>query len=210
MTLIMGDATHANVAKLVHQNTELNAGYVTGSPTVKWTDNDWDQFHPISRVTIDQGFTGSPVASAMVRDVEAGAWTPSDAIATLWTAPRPTIYCSASTLPQLEAAGWRGDVWVADYVTIIPNAPYPVPAGMRCVAWQWTDLAQGGTVDLSVVFDPYWPQEAPMTNYDAQVWKFCAKCGCQVYSGSGGLPCAAGGTHDLSKSADYPVVAVRP
>jgi len=78
-----------------------------------------------------------------------------------WTTARPTIYCSASVLPALGQAGWRGDVWVADYINQAPTQPYPVPAGMTCVAWQWTDQGGGGAYDLSVVFDPTWPQAAP-------------------------------------------------
>src|SRR5215469_5977504 len=136
----MGDAIHDNVGALVQARPQVVAGYVTGSPYVVWTPADWALFPGIPHVTIDQGFTGSPVASAIVRDVEPGAWTAAAAVSSRpWTPARPTIYCSASTLPALAQTGWRGDVWVANYVASAPGSPYPVPAGMTCVAWQWTD-----------------------------------------------------------------------
>jgi hypothetical protein len=161
MTRTMGDATHASVAALAAAGTDMAAGYVTGGPAIMWTAADWARFAGRAVVTIDQGFTGSPVMTADVRDVEAGAWTAAAAVNRAgWTAPRPTVYCSASLLPQLAAAGWRGDVWVADYISQAPGQPYPVPAGMNSVAWQWTDTGGGGAYDLSVVFDPAWPRPA--------------------------------------------------
>jgi hypothetical protein len=103
------------------------------------------------------------VPSATVRDVETGAWTPGAAVSEQpWTAVRPTIYCSLDTLPDVAAAGWQGDVWVADYgePPVTPTAPPAVPAGMTCVAVQWSDQGGGGAYDLSVVFDPTWPYQA--------------------------------------------------
>jgi hypothetical protein len=115
-------------------------------------------FPGIVQVTIDQGFTGSPVASANVRDVEAGAWTVANAVnRNGWTAPRPTIYCSLDTVQQVAQAGWQGDLWVADYVASPPAAPPPMPSGIRCVGTQWTDTADSSTIDLSVIFDESWP-----------------------------------------------------
>ena len=158
MIRTMGDAIHDNVPALAKARIGMVAGYVTGSPDIVWTAADWAAFPGIPHVTIDQGFTGSPVATAVVRDVEAGAWTVAAAVdKTGWTASRPTIYCSASVLPGLATAGWQGDVWIADYVSSPPAAPPAMPAGMTCVAWQWTDSGGGGLYDLSVVFDESWP-----------------------------------------------------
>lgn len=156
----MGDATHINVPALAAAGTQLVAGYVTGTPDIQWTAADWARFPNQLHVTIDQGASGSPVLSAVVRDVEPGAWTATAAVnRNGWTAARPTIYCSASVVPQLYTAGWRGDVWVANWTGAPPSSPYPVPAGMTCVAVQWTDQGGGGLYDLSVVFDPIWPME---------------------------------------------------
>src|SRR5215831_9056529 len=78
-----------------------------------------------------------------------------------WTAVRPTIYCSVSDLPALGDAGWKGDVWVAWY-NGNPAFDFTPPPGINVVAKQYTDTGGGGAYDLSTVFDPHWPQEAPM------------------------------------------------
>jgi hypothetical protein len=163
VTRTMADATHVNVHALIGAGFDLVAGYVTGTPPIRWTPADWALFPP-GQVTIDQGYGGFPVLDADVRDVETGAWTVADAVSLAgWTVARPTIYCSLATLPQLEAAGWRGDVWAADWTGTPPAVPPPMPPGMTCVAVQYTDQGGGGAYDLSVIFDPTWPQEAFMT-----------------------------------------------
>ena len=150
---LMADATSTNFNNL--PTGIMRAGYVTGTPDIKWT---LQQISTAS-VTIDQGGDGSPVGIADVRDVEAGAWTMAAAVSLAgWTAPRPTIYTSLDNLPALEQAGWKGDVWVADYTGTQPSSPPAMPAGMTCVAVQYTDQGGGGTYDLSVVFDPIWPE----------------------------------------------------
>jgi hypothetical protein len=173
MTRSMGDAIHLNVAALAAAGTDMVAGYVTGTPDIQWTTADWALFAGKVAVTIDQGFTGSPVDSADVLDVEPGAWTPAGAVAQKphMTSPRPTVYCSASVVPELDAAGWRGDVWVADWTSTPPLQPYPVPAGMTCVAVQYSDQGGGGAYDVSVVFDDAWPGTAvqpPASNWTEQ------------------------------------------
>ncbi len=157
---IMGDAIHLNVPKLAVAPVQMAAGYVTGTADIQWTAADWQRFIEIPRVMIDQGYQSPAVTTATVRDVETGAWTPGVAVELAnWTAQRPTIYCSASVLPALEQAGWRGDVWVADWTGSPPSSPYPVPSGMTCVAVQYSDQGGGGAYDLSVVFDPVWPSK---------------------------------------------------
>jgi GH25 family lysozyme M1 (1,4-beta-N-acetylmuramidase) len=132
------------------------------------------------------------VASATVRDVEANAWTPLQAVnAQPWTPVRPTIYCSLDTLPALEQAGWQGDVWVAHYIAAPPTAPPPMPPGMRCVAQQWTDQGGGGAYDLSVVFDPTWPaaEESTVIRYADGEWltftEYVSPSGVRVVTGLG-------------------------
>lgn len=197
MTRSMGDATGSSARSLVAQNPDVFAVYVTGKTGsgVAWGPAQMALI-PAGKtvVTIDQGSTGSPVATATVRDVEAGAWGVLAAVdRTGWTALRPTIYLSQSMLLlkrgilrrlfglkakavrkpvdmrltelrrsflSLAMAGWQGDVWVALYDDV-PALNFPVPPGINVVAKQYTDTAQGGAVDLSVIFDPYWPNPAP-------------------------------------------------
>ena len=156
---LMGDATHDNVAALAKNTWALVGGYDTGTPDIQWVPADWQQFPDIPHVDIDQGFTGSPVASSNVRDVERGAWSVADAVnLNGWTAPRPTIYCNQSTLPAVINAGWTGDVWLAKVETE-PTLP-PVIDGVNVVAVQF-DLGVKGEYDMSAVFDPYWPALPP-------------------------------------------------
>jgi|SRR5215469_7344905 len=164
MTRTMGDAIHDNVSALAGvSGLELVAGYVTGSPDIVWTAADWARFPGIPHVEIDQGFTGAPVYSATVQDVETGAWTPGSVPS--WqshcTAPRPTVYCNQSTLPAVLATGWRGNLWLA-----IPGwqngAALPSAPGCTVVAVQ-NQLDVASAYDLSTVLDPTWPEAAVTT-----------------------------------------------
>jgi hypothetical protein len=199
MTRLMGDAIHDNVAALAAvPGLQLVAGYVTGSPDIIWTAADWDLFPSLPHVTIDQGYTGSPVASAIVRDVETGAWTPANAVATSpWTPARPTIYCNQSTLPAVLAAGWQGDLWLA-IVGWATGDALPAAPGCTIVAVQ-NELDVGNAYDLSTVIDPYWPLEAPVT-YPVFVpgYRTCYKCSAtflQIAPAGWGNVCPAGGSH---------------
>jgi hypothetical protein len=159
MTWVTGyDAIHDNVSS-IPPNAEVVMGYVTGSPSVKWTDADWSRFTTTRQVSIDQGFTGSPVPSATVRDVETGAWTPEAAVngPAQWNARRPTVYCNQNTLPRVLAAGWKGDLWLA-ILSKFPPTVAPVVPNCTVVAVQYRFA---GTFDQSIVFDPYWPRKAP-------------------------------------------------
>jgi len=132
---------------------DLIAWYGTGSVDIRWTTAHLALFPDSIKVEIDQAFTGSPVPSAPVRDVENGAWTAHDAIHhTPWTAERRTIYCSRNTIPQLESEGWTGDVWLADpgFTGTVP----PDLGAMTCVAVQNVFT---NTYDSSIVFDDKWP-----------------------------------------------------
>lgn len=159
MTRIMGDATHANAATLAAAlpPVDLVAGYVTGTPDIQWTAADWAMFPGKTLVTIDQGDAGSPVASATVRDVEPGAWTPLSAVMDKpWTAARPTIYCDQNDLTRpggVLSCGWQGDLWLA-ISGWQPGDPLPAAPGCTIVAVQ--DHYETA-FDLSYVLDPGWP-----------------------------------------------------
>lgn len=158
---LMYDCTRTNIAAVrsVIKPGNLIALYVTGSPDIQSTPADRASFPNNPLVTIDQGFTGSPVADANVRDVEPGAWTAGRAI-TLgnWIAPRKTIYCDRNDLNTVIADGWQGDVWLAEPGPM-PTAP-PHFTGVNVVAVQFGFHSQ---YDVSVVFDDNWPHLQPVT-----------------------------------------------
>jgi len=159
MTAIGYDATFENIAA-IPDNAEVVLGYDTGDHTVRWPTSAWSRFVTKRKVHIDQGFTGSPVSTATVRDVETGAWTPEHAIngGIPWTAERPTIYCNRDTLPRVTGAGWKGDLWLAIPSNQAPASP-PVVPGCTVVAVQYGFPAAR---DISRVFDPYWPNRVPV------------------------------------------------
>lgn len=159
MTLVIGyDAIHNGVAQ-IPRSAQVVMGYDTGSPDIQWTAEDWARFETKRKVHIDQGFTGSPSLTATVRDVEAGAWTPDNAVGNRagWDPERPTIYCNRDTLPRVLELGWKGDLWLAIPTGTAPTAA-PIVPGCTVVAVQF---AFDGPVDRSVVFDPYWPHRRP-------------------------------------------------
>ena len=161
MTRTMVDFTHDAVSIVRREvpSPQMVGWYSTGSPDVRWTDADRAEFQGAIMVDIDQGFTGSPVPTANVRDVETGAWGPGTAVNRAgWLAERPTIYCDRSTLPSVIADGWRGDVWLSwpGYDGVAP----PLFPGVTVVAVQ---NVIGRDYDTSVVYDPYWPAKAPVT-----------------------------------------------
>jgi hypothetical protein len=166
MPRLMGDAIHDNVPALAQvPGLQLVAGYVTGSPDILWPAADWARFPGIQRVWIDQGFTYSPVPMATVRDVEPGAWLPQDAVKRAgWTAGRPTIYCDRNDLSReggVLQSGWRGDLWLA-WPGWTAGTPLPTAPGCTYVAVQ-NQLGVGNAYDLSIVLDPFWPLEAPVS-----------------------------------------------
>jgi hypothetical protein len=120
-------------------------------------------------VHIDQGYQSPIVTVSTVRDVEPGAWAPGAAVDRFtWNADRPTIYCNQATLPDVLAAGWRGDLWVA-IIGWLPGDPWPAPvqaaidAGCNVVAVQNAQNVNG-TYDQSVVLDPAWPNLPNLPN----------------------------------------------
>lgn len=148
------DCTHDNVAevKKVIQPADMIALYGTGSAGIKATPADIAAFNGHTMVTIDQGFTGSPLLKATVRDVEKGAWSLSRAMSEPWEAERKTLYLSRSLIPSVQSAGWKGDVWLAEWEAMPTMAPHFT--GVNVIGQQWANL---GPYDLSVIWDTEWP-----------------------------------------------------
>lgn len=116
MTRTMIDCIGSNAA-WVRANLgipDMIAVYDTGSPDIRWTPAQKSLFPHSIMVTIDQGGTGSPVTSDVVRDVEPHAWLAKLAEdPSHWSAAEPTIYCDRADLDTVVADGWRGNVWLA-------------------------------------------------------------------------------------------------
>lgn len=132
--------------------------YGTGSPNVMWTVAEEELFPASILVEIDQGGNGTPVMSAIVRDVENGAWAPGQAVnRTGWNVERPTIYCTRNTLPSVLADGWDGDIWLA-----WPGwngEPLPNAGAAKIVAVQ---DAFDNNYDHTTVLDATWPRLVPI------------------------------------------------
>lgn len=197
----MIDFTHENLQAVlpVLPNFDLAAIYGTGSTAIEETAADIaairaTKFGDRPLVMIDQGFTGSPQPLDTVRDVEQGAWGVEQAVnMSGWKAAAPTIYCSRDTLGPLAAAGWHGNVWLADPL-FAGDAPPVLPNGMTCVAVQRTFTL---TFDASIVFDEFWPSPDPVSPPNPQPgWRYCKRCRCLFYGPAAQVSvCAAGGQH---------------
>lgn len=134
------------------------AGYVSGR--FAWSAADWARFPNAVKVGIA---TQANVNDGQVLDVEPGDATPAQSVG--WVQMRrqagtdPTVYCNASTLPQVQSAFTSAGVaqphyWVAHY-----DGKAEIPAG--CVAKQYIDPpGSGGHYDLSAVAD-FWPGVDP-------------------------------------------------
>lgn len=207
----MWDATHDGVSS-IPVGGQLVGGYDTGSPDIQWVASDWAQFPYAVHVHIDQGFTGAPVYSATVQDVETGAYTPGGVPA--WqaacTAARPTVYCNRSTLPAVLATGWRGEIWLAWPGWTVTTPLPPLPAGCSIVAVQ---NYQGTSYDHSVVIDPTWPEPREVTEMGGATqlqagWSWCSKCqGLYFRPNQAKSVCPAGGTHGSGLSDDYSLLS---
>jgi hypothetical protein len=154
----MYDATHQLVGNIPH-NAPIIGYYVDGASWCKWTAADLALFPLSEKVPIT--VTGANLA--LVIDCEKGDVTPTQAAnwAKFWVDnhARPTIYCNASTRPEVVAAlAAQGlmfvrdvDCWLADY----DNIPV-IPAG--CVAKQYQSTSK---YDLSVT-NNVWPMNPPV------------------------------------------------
>ena len=182
----MIDATHSHVAS-VPANVPKVAGYVTGTPDIAWTAQDWSRFPHSGRVRIDQSPSLQHLyaGTADAGDVESLAGTP----ATFAAAARQrvshglltTAYGSADFLAQVAAALASEGVslahvtaWLANWNLNESQAAAMVGqlvSGMRCVAVQWASPSSNprtlvpGTsatlataqVDLSVADGTWFP-----------------------------------------------------
>lgn len=132
------------------------AGYLPPSHFA-WSDADWARFPTAVKVRIA---IFASVNDGHVLDVEQGDATPAQAPG--WVAMRrragvdPTVYCNASTWPQVRSQHTLQGVpqphyWIARY-----DGDPTIPAG--AVAKQYADPAKHGAghFDLSIVAD-YWP-----------------------------------------------------
>ena len=76
MSTLMIDAIHANVGNIPAQTLKVG-GYVTGTPDIKWTAQDWDRFPAAGTVRIDQSpqLAAYATNAGSVADIEALAGT---------------------------------------------------------------------------------------------------------------------------------------
>lgn len=136
-------------AASIPADAEIVAGYIDGR--YAWTAADWNRFPKARKVTIAV-FPSTNNGEAL--DCEAGDATPAQCPA--WVRKRqaaglaiPTIYCSRSAWPAVQAAckGLTVDYWIAEY-SGIPH----IPDG--AAACQWTS---GPGYDTSLTA-PWWPR----------------------------------------------------
>lgn len=161
MSRYMYDATSKNASRLVAQNPDMVAIYLTGTPDIRWLSPQVLLFpHVKTWVRIDQGGLTSPQYEATVFDVEPFAWKMANAIAATkrCTAPRPTIYCDRSDYKTVPNS-YTGDLWIAAPGLSDTEAIALAATDKRIVAVQnlWTV-----DYDRSIVVDPYWPEKAPV------------------------------------------------
>jgi hypothetical protein len=158
----MFDTIH-EFASIIPADAPKVAGYVTGSPGVRWTAEDWVRFSGV-KVGINQ-MPGSDPLLGDVFDVEPGAWTPAKAVQASrerWARGLDvTLYCSQTDATELvnacmEAGVTSGNLWVANWflseaeatdMVVHRHRPWPIQAV------QWAGEAP---YSLSVTA-PGWP-----------------------------------------------------
>jgi hypothetical protein len=130
--------------------------YGTGSNGIPWNESEKTLFPASIMVEIDQGGNGSPIMTAVVRDVESQAWPPGTAVNLAgWDVPRPTIYCARDSIPSVLADGWEGDIWLA-----WPGwNGEPLPDVGKCTIIGVQDVF-AGQYDHTMLLDPTWPNVA--------------------------------------------------
>lgn len=118
------------------------------------------RFPHVTVVSID---TQNKPGSAQVCDIENGDVRPDEAPAWFDASlragiVRPTLYYSASLHEEIK--GYMGerkyDAWIGDYGP--SECPVKSDAQVTVVAWQKQEQGpHGENIDVSDVFDPYWP-----------------------------------------------------
>jgi hypothetical protein len=79
ITVPMVDAIHGNAHNIPQTSDRIAkiAGYVTGTPDIRWVETDWLRFPHYTHIRIDQSATFKSLPSNYdVRDVEPGACPP--------------------------------------------------------------------------------------------------------------------------------------
>jgi hypothetical protein len=135
---------------------ELVGGYLTGTPGALW-NGQWGLFTGKTLYTFDQGGAGAPKYNANVMDVEPDCYKPTDVPGWIAksTAPVPTVYCDRSDYPLVRATGYEGPILLA-----APGLQAPPDGFTNIVGIQYM---AGSAYDLSIIFDEYWPQTAPVS-----------------------------------------------
>ncbi len=162
MSTLMIDAIHFNVGN-VPVSTPKVAGYVTGTPDIQWTAQDWDRFPQAGTVRIDQspGLAQYGTNAASVADIETGAGT----VASFVTASesrlrlRRLLWCygTESVLSEVSAALRAAGIpldkcggWLANWNMSQAEADAALGtsvAGIRLVGVQWASpTSNPGTV----------------------------------------------------------------
>lgn len=151
------DAIHANIGAIPTSATYV-FGYVSGSPNIVWTQADFNKFPKAHIEYIDQG-NGTPWRRPTVIDIENGAHTPSDIHRLASMYPGVKVYCNRSTIPDVYATGWRGNIWVAapgsDAITLAEAIEREF-RGLKVIAVQdtWTKNYDRSTILTPPVLPP--------------------------------------------------------
>ena len=159
----MWDATSQNAHLLVPlvKPGDLLAIYLTGTPDIRWTTTQVANFPKVKTfVRIDQAGATAPQSAATVKDVEPGAYRPSDIPNFKFdaTVQRPTVYCDRNDLPDVMKV-WSRDIWLAAPGLSETQCLDIATANKQIVAVQNVFNA---AFDKSVVIDPFWPNKAPV------------------------------------------------
>jgi hypothetical protein len=158
----MIDAIHFNVGNIPASSPKV-AGYVTGTPDIQWTRQDWERFPHAGTVRIDQspGLAGYGSNAGSVADIEDGAGT----VGSFVTASESRLrlgrllwcYGTESVLSQVSAALTAAGIalgkcgaWLANWNLSEAEADAVLGtaiAGIRVVAVQWASpTSNPGTI----------------------------------------------------------------
>ena len=148
------DATHDNVSH-IPSNVGYVGGYVSGTPDIRWSSDDWARFPNARRLRIYQGYGPPPAISDYDEiDVETNAVTPQEAAQLVrarvlggvkWTGIYADDSNAAATAAAIQALGdniWNGHVvlrladWSLSHAEAVAKIGTHIH-GMSCVAVQF-------------------------------------------------------------------------
>jgi hypothetical protein len=223
--LVVLDATHANISSL--PANVACAGYVTGTPDIVWTTEDWNA-HP-GAIRIDQSPSGTVWdATADVDDYETGAVQLSELapraklrIASFKNGTRPgqrspLVYVSADNVSQVANALVNGGVnsgvglFVANWDLTQAQAISDVTSASGPFPIEVVQYHNAGLFDMSIASAAWYNNVSSKTlpvsagNGIQAGWRFCAKCSGLVHLTGPGI-CSGGGTHATNGSHSYTV-----